>query len=248
MVRSESSASLAHSSVRAARSRTSSHAVSAGFCVVASSGVEAERPRWYEALLQRHGHEDVARGFRVKPRLDVVASCIVPPSTLSFPVLLSVVLSLACDSPSKETPTPAKAPTEVGTRTAEPQAKVVPPPAAPTEVKEAVGEPAGAAEAAPSPTEAAPTKAEPAPAGAADAPTAIDPPPKAKPEQPSPPEAATARKADDGRPAKAFTDCRSSEAFADGRCYSSSEAACEALSCAGKCIHTRSKPPQVLCG
>jgi hypothetical protein len=167
---------------------------------------------------------------------------------LPFPVLLSAVLLLACDSPSKEATPPAKAPAEVGTRTAEPEAKVVPPPAGAPEVKDAAAAPAGAAEAAPTPTEAAPAKAEPAPAGADDAAPAVETPSKTKAKEPSPPEAATARKAAEGRPAKAFTDCRSSEAFADGRCYSSGEAACEALSCAGKCIHTRSMPPQVVCG
>jgi hypothetical protein len=173
---------------------------------------------------------------------------IVRASMLPFPVLLSVVLLLACDSPSKEAPPPAKAPAEVGTRTAEPEAKVVPPPAVAPEVKDVVSEPAGAAGAAPTPTEAASAKVEPTPAGADDAAHAVETPSKTKAKEPSPAEAATARKADDGRPAKAFTDCRSSEAFADGRCYSSREAACEALSCAGKCIYTRSMPPQAVCG
>lgn len=169
-------------------------------------------------------------------------------STLSFPVLLSVVLLLACDSPAKEAPPPAKAPAGADARKAEPEAKIVAPPAAPTETKEAAEQPAGAAQAAAAPTEAAPAKVEPTPAGAAGAATASDAASKAKPDQASPPEAATARKSDESRPAKAFTDCRSSEAFADGRCYASREAACEALSCAGKCIHTRSMPPQVVCG
>ena len=169
------------------------------------------------------------------------------PSTLSFSVLLSVVL-LACDSPSKEAPPPASAPAGVDARTAEPEAKVVPPLAESAEVKPAVAAPSGAAEAAPPPTEAAPAKVEPAPAGGGDAAPASDAPPKSQAKEPSPPEAASVRKADEGRPAKAFSDCKSSEAFAGGRCYSSREAACEALSCAGKCIHTRSMPPQVVCG
>lgn len=143
------------------------------------------------------------------------------PSILSCPVLLILVLLPACDPPAKEAPEPASAPAEVGTRTAEP---VKPP------------------------TPAAPPTAAEAASAAGDAPAAGEAPPAAQAKARSAPEASTARKAAEGRPAKAFTDCRSSEAFADGSCYASREAACEALSCPGKCIHTRSMPPQVVCG
>lgn len=156
---------------------------------------------------------------------------LVRPSILSFPVLMTLVLLPACDPPPEAAPEPASAPAEAGPRTAE--AKVPPPRAVPVEVievievKDAAGEPSGAAEPAKPPTPATPA---------------------AQAKDRSAPEASSARKAAEARPAKAFTDCRSSEAFADGRCYASREAACEALSCAGKCIHTRSMPPQVVCG
>jgi hypothetical protein len=175
---------------------------------------------------------------------------------LSIPVLLTIVLLSACDSPPKEPSPPASAPAEVGTRTAEPEAKVVPSRAPPIEGEDGVGEPAGVAEPAPPPTEAAPPAgAEVAPAGADAAPAGADaaadeapPAAKAKAKNRAAPEASAAGKTAEGRPAKVFTDCLRTETFADGHCYSSRDVACKALSCAGKCIQARSMPAQVSCG
>lgn len=181
----------------------------------------------------------------------------VRPSLLSLRVLLAMVPMLACDSPSEPAPPPASAPAEA--RTTKPEAKVVSPAAVPVETLEALARPAGAATpgepaggvATPA-AEPTPTVAEPTPKAAEPAPKAAEPAPAAGGDaaraKAAAPEAATASKAAEGRPAKAFTDCGGSETFAGGRCYASHEAACQALSCAGSCIETRSKPPQVVCG
>ncbi len=50
-----------------------------------------------------------------------------------------------------------------------------------------------------------------------------------------------------GRKVGAFTDCARTETFADGRCYATTDAACSALSCSGKCMQLKSMPPQAVC-
>lgn len=164
------------------------------------------------------------------------------PSILPLVTLLCATLLLpACDSPKTSQPATASA------KASPPPAEPVPG-AAPVEVP-----PAAPAE---PPVEPAPAAVEPLPApakeeraDAAAAPATADARPSAAPEaQPSSPEAPAARTASEGRPAKVFTECRRSETFADGRCYASRDAACEALSCGGQCIDMRSMPPQVTCG
>ncbi|MEM9458575.1 MAG: hypothetical protein AAGF11_30645 [Myxococcota bacterium] len=194
------------------------------------------------------------------------------PSLFSLALVLYMV-PLACDqspsseseaktTPSVESSAEAKAGSKAGSK-AEPDGAVprpAEPSVTPAEAKAVPASPAASAAGSTAAPAAAPAAASPtAPAAASPVKPEVPPPAKTSPDSKAgepttgttnksrKPEGSARPSRGEGRRVGAFTDCAPSETFADGRCFSTHQAACKALDCKGSCMQLKSMPAQARC-
>jgi hypothetical protein len=181
------------------------------------------------------------------------------PSCFPFILALTLVVGpVACDDAPKAQTPPRQASVSAHSPAAKPDpAAAEAAPIAPAADPAAQAEPApsGAADDDPPTT---PPEAVPTPAGEP-SPAKTTPAGKDEPSTPAPGDGGGAGKTSaragskdaaappQGRRVEHFTECERSETFADGRCYSTHQVACEALGCTGKCAQLKSMPSQAVC-